>query len=444
MMNKMLSSSSTTIMAFHNNRFTSSSPSKSSYLPMRSTRTNAFNTIMINNNNNNGKKSSFHNDDVYSADLIGTDYFVSSLDFEYDLFLNGLVNCDNSGYRCYHRMRNQKDLQYDFSLIDAADTANHNSNYGGNNNYRDDISKSMLMPYQLMTSRRQPMTPGTTTITNNGKHNQHYNPDSTTTTTTTINTTVADNTSSILNSPSSKTSTAYRYLQKPNKHQAISNDYTSLSFGANNNKATTSGSNQNSSQLTVNQNANQAPTSVLSTSLTTNCNNINNGKINNTGQQSNKLIVLSTNGSRITGGNTGSNQPNGTNNANTNYTTITANSPNKIPQNACTSLGNNQMGKVGENCLQIPPPSSSPQPSSSVTTTTAASSLSSQSNYQSQTTISSSTVQQQPNNDLLSSQFEENIDISDNLSHQHLHALHRFRQQRKKGLFNLNCPLMII
>ncbi|KAH9517032.1 hypothetical protein DERF_007732 [Dermatophagoides farinae] len=396
-MNKMLSTA-TSMASYHNKSSSSSSSSttttsssSSSSTPTRtmSSRNRDQNTgigrfgFTYNNNDND-------NDIIYmTGDIIGTDYFVSSLDFEYDLFLNGLVNCDNSGYRNRIRQYNETydvNLYNDLPSLIESKSATTKLN---NNNYRDEYRWPSQQPPPLIKS---PQDSSSSSI---------------------LFTSTTDSLFSALNSPLSRAATAYRHLQKPQRQYAIPNDYNVLpSIGhSNSNYINGKQSHLQSSQSNhSNSKTNQSlPISLSSSSTTTTTTSLSTTTTKNNNNIHNKIQMLNQNTTTTTTGNCNNiqhqNIQTGVGNSNGN---------NSIISNNTTQSSSLNSGKMIESQKILPPSSLAFSSSSSFSTSTG----------------------NQP-----SMMNNENVvdimdNINTNLGHQHLHALHRFRQQRKKGLIS--------
>ncbi|KAH7646529.1 hypothetical protein HUG17_2067 [Dermatophagoides farinae] len=219
-----------------------------------------------------------------TGDIIGTDYFVSSLDFEYDLFLNGLVNCDNSGYRNRIRQYNETydvNLYNDLPSLIESKSATTKLN---NNNYRDEYRWPSQQPPPLIKS---PQDSSSSSI---------------------LFTSTTDSLFSALNSPLSRAATAYRHLQKPQRQYAIPNDYNVLpSIGhSNSNYINGKQSHLQSSQSNhSNSKTNQSlPISLSSSSsTTTTTTSLSTTTTKNNNNIHNKIQMLNQNTTTTTTGN---------------------------------------------------------------------------------------------------------------------------------------------
>ncbi|KAF7489088.1 hypothetical protein SSS_01235 [Sarcoptes scabiei] len=384
-----------------------------------------------------------NNEGLNAADLIGNDYFVSSLDFEYDLFLNGLVNCDNSGYR--NRFRNSKDC-FDYSTTNygndhrCLNESNSSSSSSFFNHHHHHHHHHHHNHYHQQQNQQRVKK-------KSSKSNQESSPSSSSSLLLST-----ENFLSAFNSPFSRVATAYRYLHRPPRAHAIANDYAILPLGKsnnnnNNNSSSRNGystdnnniSNSNSNNVNTKDtgndlgeqndqssqlvNANQAAAPSMANVVNFQALSINQTTTPTTIPTPTTTTTTAINNDRIT---IQSNTINYDNDNNQKIENSLVNENSIFPIANAIRCDTRSTFKIKENGgTKSPPP---PPPTSSSLSSSAVIAI------QNETGVICSENTAADDQTIL----DENAIIDaggvENLTHQHLHALHRFRQQKKKGL----------
>ncbi|KPM07417.1 hypothetical protein QR98_0059100 [Sarcoptes scabiei] len=382
-----------------------------------------------------------NNEGLNAADLIGNDYFVSSLDFEYDLFLNGLVNCDNSGYR--NRFRNSKDC-FDYSTTNygndhrCLNESNSSSSSSFFNHHHHHHHHHHHNHYHQQQNQQRVKK-------KSSKSNQESSPSSSSSLLLST-----ENFLSAFNSPFSRVATAYRYLHRPPRAHAIANDYAILPLGKsnnnnNNNSSSRNGystdnnniSNSNSNNVNTKDtgndlgeqndqssqlvNANQAAAPSMANVVNFQALSINQTTTPTTIPTPTTTTTTAINNDRIT---IQSNTINYDNDNNQKIENSLVNENSIFPIANAIRCDTRSTFKIKENGgTKSPPP---PPPTSSSLSSSAVIAI------QNETGVICSENTAADDQTIL----DENAIIDaggvENLTHQHLHALHRFRQQKKK------------